>query len=267
MDQLAAAVKEGWNSVEGIITGLGADDWGRPTPCTGWNVVDVLAHLAHLEGWLVHGYHQPDPPSDWPVSDSEPLHQATGLGVASRRSWSPEEVIEEARRAFADTISLLGTPDLDWDEMAMSPIGPISRKAATELRVTDLMLHLTDLRAALGLAFDTAEPETLNVAVRRAVRLTPWAWVKRAGAGEGDHLLLDLSGPGGVTNDVVVEQGKAVIRARSSTDGDPENSIGGTGLAYLVAASGRHALVSAAGGLVVHGQLARRLLEEFRIVG
>jgi hypothetical protein len=185
--------------------------------------------------------------------------------VTRRRSWSPDQVVDEVRRAFADTIRMLDRADLDWDEVVTSPIGPLPRKTAAELRVTDLMLHLTDLRTALGLSLDAAESDTLKVAVGRAVRLTPWAWAKRAGAGEGDRLRLELSGPGGVTTEVVVEQGKAVMSNPSmEITGD---SLRGAGLAYLVAASGRHAQVSAAGGLIVHGQLARALLEKFRLVG
>ncbi|MEX2032660.1 MAG: hypothetical protein WEA81_07315, partial [Dehalococcoidia bacterium] len=48
----------------------------------------------------------------------------------------------------------------------------------------------------------------------------------------------------GVDHDIVIRDGKAVVE---SHDGEPDAVIKGTGLAYLLAVSGRHALVPAGG--------------------
>jgi hypothetical protein len=61
-----------------------------------------------------------------------------------------------------------------------------------------------------------------------------------------------------------MRDGKAVVEPQ---DGEPDAVIKGTGLAYLLAVSGRHALVPAGGGLVATGEPARVLLERFRLVG
>jgi uncharacterized protein (TIGR03083 family) len=262
--ELATASNQTWVAVTRLIASLESDDWNRPTPCVGWSVRDVLAHLGHVEGMMVHGFDQPDPPADW-VGEGTPLDQVTNQGVAARRAWSPARITDEIERAVEATRVLLGQPELDWNEAAPTPVGPAPRAVAVEMRVNDVFLHLCDLRTAIDLDIkESDEPLGQEIAIGRAVRLSPWAWAKQARATDGQRLRLSLSGFGGVDHDVVMRDGKAVVETQ---DGEPEAVIKGTGLAYLLAVGGRHALVPAGGGLVATGEPARVLLEKFRLVG
>jgi uncharacterized protein (TIGR03083 family) len=262
--ELASAANQTWVAVTNLIAFLEPDDWNRPTPCVGWSVRDVLAHLGHVEGMLVHGFDQPDPPADW-VGEGTPLDQVTNQGVAARRTWSPARITDEIERAAEATRVLLGQPGLDWNEAAPTPVGPAPRSVAVEMRVNDAFLHLCDLRTAIDVDIkESDEPLGREIAIGRAVRLSPWAWAKQAKARNGQRLRLSLSGSGGVDHDIVMRDGKAVVEPQ---DGEPDAVIKGTGLAYLLAVSGRHALVPAGGGLVATGEPARVLLERFRLVG
>ena len=261
---LVEASNETWAEVIGLIESLETDDWGRPTPCVGWSVKDVLAHLGHVEGLLVHQFEQPEPPADF-RSEGSPLDQVTGLGVAARRPWSPAQVFDEIRRAAEATRLLLSRRDLDWQATALTPVGPAPRHVAVEMRVNDVYLHLLDVKTAIGSGIDVpAAPRGKQIAIGRAVRLSPWAWAKRVGAVEDQRLRLSLTGVGGVDHDVVMREGKAVVESRGGT---PNATVAGSALAYLLAVSGRHELVPAGGGLVAHGPLAQDLLEKFRLVG
>jgi uncharacterized protein (TIGR03083 family) len=267
-NDLAAAANQTWTEVTDLMASLEPDDWNRPTPCVGWSVKDVLAHLGHVEGMMVHRFDQPQPPPDW-IGEGSPLDQVTNQGVAARRTWSTDQVADEIERAAAATKVLLSQPDLNWNEAASTPVGLAPRSVAVEMRVNDAFLHLCDVRTAIGrpideLASDGLEPPGRVVAIGRAVRLTPWAWAKRVDATEGQRLRMSLSGSGGVDQDIVMRNGKAVVE---SHDGSPDASVEGTALSYLLAVSGRHALVPAGGGLVVTGEMARLLLEKFRLVG
>ena len=261
---LAAAAGQTWAAVIDLMASLEPDDWNRPTPCVGWTVKDVLAHLGHVEGMLVHQFDQPDPPAGW-VGEGNPLDQITNQGVAARRHWSTAQVADEIERAAAATSVLLGDPELDWNQAASTPVGPAPRSVAVEMRVNDAFLHLCDVRTAIGLDIrGSSEPLGREVAIARAIRLSPWAWAKKVEATEGQRLRLSLTGPGGVDQDIVMRDRKAVVEAH---DGDAADSIRGTALAYLLAVSGRHALVPAGGGLIASGEPARALLEKFRLVG
>jgi uncharacterized protein (TIGR03083 family) len=264
MNPLKRASEEAWDSIERTISELSADDWDRPTPCTGWSVKDVLSHVGHMEGMLIHHFDQPDPPAGW-MPEGAPLDQVTGLGVASRRPWPIDLVVEEIKRVAEATRQLMARPDLDWEAETATPVGPAPLHIGLEMRTTDLVIHLCDVRAAIGRPLeDGAEPAAVGVAVGRAVRLTPWAWAKRVGAGEGLRLRLDLTGTGSIQTDVVMRNGKAsMVRVSDKPDGTVE----GSSLAYLLAATGRHGQVASAGGLVARGEPARLLLEKFRLVG
>jgi len=264
---LTVAAMENWTAVRDLIPSLRPDDWNRPTPCVGWSVKDVLAHLGHVEGMLVHQFDQPAPPADW-VDEGSPLDQVTSLGVAARRIWSPAQVVDEIERAITATQRLLTQPDLDWQEPSLTPVGPAPRHAAVEMRINDVYLHLCDLRSAIGQPIDGPAVDTATrgreVAIGRAVRLSPWAWAKMVGAHEGQRLRLSLRGIGGVDQDIVMRGGKALVE---SQDGTPDAVVTGAALAYLLAVSGRHAMAPAGGGLVATGEPARALLEKFRLVG
>jgi uncharacterized protein (TIGR03083 family) len=264
MHQLQAATTEAWHSLVETVSGLRDDDWNRPTPCTGWSVKDVLAHLGHIEGLLVHGFEQPDPP-DW-IPEGSPLDQVTGHGVASRRAWSAEQVADEVKRAAEATLNLMDDPILDWDEETPTPIGPAPRRIGAEMRVTDVVIHLCDIRTAIGAPLDQGyEPKALAAAVGRAFRLTPWAWAKKVRAQDGDRLRLRLRGIESIETDVVMDKGRAMTVPVG--DDAPSAEVEGNSLAYLLAASGRHGQAASAGGLVARGELARLLLEKYRLVG
>ncbi len=261
---LAAASEQTWDAVSELIAGLELSDWDRPTPCVGWSVKDVVAHLGHVEGMLVHGFEQPEASPDW-IGEGSPLDQITGQGVAARRNWSIADVVDELERASVATRTLLSRTDLDWQELAPTPVGTAPRSVAVEMRINDAYLHMCDIRTAIGQAIDGInEPLTRSVATGRAIRLSPWAWAKRVQAGDGQRLRLSLSGVSGVEHDVVMRAGKAVVEPQ---DGTPDALVEGSALAYLLAVSGRHALVSAGGGLIATGEPARALLEKFRLVG
>ena len=261
---LPLAAAEVFDSLDLLLDGLQAGDWEKPTPCIGWNVRDIVAHVGHVEGLLVHSFPQPAPPPGWEAPGSA-LDQVTNLGVESRRAWAVTEVVDEVKKAAVATRELLNDPTLDWEGQALTPIGLAPRWTAVEMRVNDLLVHLLDLRTALGLPLEIPDmPTAQAVAVGRAVRLTPWAWVKRVGAREKDSLTLNLEGPGGGAHRIVVTDGRAVV---TETGQKSDAEITGAGLAYLVAVTGRHALVVSAGGLTMRGELARRLLVDYRLVG
>jgi hypothetical protein len=154
---------------------------------------------------------------------------------------------------------------VDWEAETSTPIGPAPLRIGAEMRVTDLVIHLCDLNTALG---RDLEPErdsaSRRVAIGRAVRLTPWAWAKRVGAADGEAVSLLLTGPEGIEGEVLKKDGRAALTIGPA---GPDPAIEGSGLAYLLAVSGRHGQTAAAGGLIARTERARQLLERFRLVG
>ena len=60
---LLRALEEAWGAAITLLQRLDEPEWDLPTPCEGWSVRDVAAHLGHVEG-IAHGYPQPPAPPE-----------------------------------------------------------------------------------------------------------------------------------------------------------------------------------------------------------
>ncbi|MGH8873839.1 MAG: maleylpyruvate isomerase family mycothiol-dependent enzyme [Acidimicrobiia bacterium] len=266
MEPIVAGLRAAWAGVFELVADPSGDDWQRSTPCHPWTVHDLVAHLGHLEGTLLHGFPQPDPPDGWSF-EGEGLHRLTNAGVAARRPWSHTRVVDETRRAGQATLELLeGLDEQGWQrEIQVEIFGRLTMGQVMELRLGDIYVHLLDLRTALGRPISAVdEPEAVAPLVARAVRLAGWAAVKQAGLPEGTRVLLELSGPGATSFDVTVEGGRGRV---GRPQGRPDAAVSGPGLAFVLAAGGRPSMAQAAGGLRVEGDAAHRLLERFGLFG
>lgn len=261
---LSAHLTEVWTAISELLSSLDDARWHADTPCEGWTVHDIAAHLGHLEG-LPLGFDQPDPPDDFDPAAHSGIDAVTEAGVAARRSWSHARVLDEIRRASAGTLDRVSHLDADgWEtELWPSPIGVLPMHQAQEIRLADAYVHLLDMRHGLGMPLDPAEePLTSEVVVGRAVRLSGWGAVKGARLADGTRIRLDIEGPGGASSDLVVDGGRGRLEP---PHGEPTDRIAGPGLAYLLAVAGRRGVADAAGGLEVSGGAAEALLAHYRL--
>ncbi len=263
MEELRSALQEVWPVVIETVEGSARQHWHGWTPCHPWTVADLVAHVGHAEGRLIHDFPQPEPPPGWSFEGAL-LHQMTNLGVASRAAWSQDEVVDEAVRAGRATLELLADPDVDWERPNLTPVGMGNLATALEFRLSDLYTHLCDLRVAFGEDLDPLrEPIAAAGLVGRAVRLAGWAMVKQAGLAEGTRLRLDLTGPGAVRTDVVVVEGRGRLEEPSGT---PNGTVAGSGVAYALTAGGRPDMAARL-GLTITGHAAEIFLATYKLFG
>ena len=259
--ELLTAVEQTWAGVTAFLEGLDSEDWAASTPCAGWDVHDVAAHLGHVEG-LYRGFPQPDPPPDFDPTRYEGFHVLTEQGVAARRDWSHDAVLDEIRGASSASVDLIaGFDDAGWQEPMMSPIGIVPAHQALQFRLADAYVHLMDLRRALGRPLSPdPEPAAAEAVIARTLRLAGWGAAKSAGLPDGTRIGISLSGPGGGEGDLVVETGRGSLVEPSGTAAD---RVAGTGLAFLLAIAGRSGMIEPAGGLTVEGDAARQFVEGY----
>lgn len=261
-DELLRGLEETWAGLRALLGELGGDDWSRPTPCAEWSVHDLAAHLGAVEGGF-QGFPQPDPPEGW-ADPRQGIDGWTARGVAARRGWTPEQVLDEVARASDAQLSRLGgLDDAGWEEPTMGPLGETTMFRLAQIRLVDLWTHLLDLRFALGRPLEPdREPTAAALVVGRILEMTPWGAVKKAGLADGSRVRLDLSGVGGRTVDLVVDSGRA---ATVEPEGEVPDRIEGNGVAYAMVVEGRPPVAEAAGGVKAAGRAATALLDRFRI--
>jgi hypothetical protein len=209
-----------------------------------------------------HGFPQPPAPPGFDPSRFEGFHALTEEGVAARRGLALAEVVDEVRRAAALTLERYESfsPE-DWDEPAPSPVGIVPARQGAEIRMADVQVHLFDLRHALGLPLDPGtEPTAIGLLVDRALRLAGWGAVKGAGLPDGARIRIEIQGHD--PRDLVVEGGRGVLEAAAGATTD---LVAGSGIAFVLAVSGRTAVLDGAGGLTVEGDAARRFLDGYRL--
>jgi uncharacterized protein (TIGR03083 family) len=253
-----------WPAVLELAAEIPDERWTSPSVLPGWTVGDIYAHLGNVEG-MIHGFPQPDTPPDF-AFEGAPLHLVTNSGVAARRAWSRAEVLDEVRRAANTTLERLASIDESgWQAPALSPVGPTTFEQAMELRNGDAYVHYLDVLVSVERYDDDRRlPGPEEVLVARAVRLTPWAAVKRAGLPERTRIRLELTGPAGTVGDVTVEGGRGRLE---EPQGEPDAAIAGPGIAYALRAGGRRHPVELVSALAVAGEPAERLLETYGLFG
>ncbi len=229
--------RELWDRIIGLVDELGEDDWSRDTPCTGWNVHDLVGHLSGIQVMLDADTVAP-PPSGWePPEGAGPLDAWTEAGVAARRTWDHERVRAELKQARDGHFARLRGV-ADWSAPADGPIGPTTEEGLLQVRMYDLWVHLQDLREAIGRPVEADDASQAAVLAHwHVIDRIPYLFVKRAGAEEQATMRVRLGRPVGLDTVVEVSGG----RGRFNADADPGScAVEGSPGALTLLVSGRH---------------------------
>ncbi len=175
----------------------GADPWGDATPCPGWTVGDVVAHVTSIERFLM-GRADPDHTPDYDVLPhaQSGLSRYTEVPVDLRRSRSRDDVLREARSTHADRRAELADLAESPDATVLGPFGkPMSLTAVLRMRILDIWIHEQDIRVATGHE-DHWGTAAAWVTAGQIVTGLGRLWVRTVDAPEGEVLQLEVTGPG-----------------------------------------------------------------------
>jgi uncharacterized protein (TIGR03083 family) len=128
-----------YNSFAQLIGALGDSDWLRETRCIGWQVRDVAAHVVGQAVDTVSGT----------IGTRTPDDQAAAL-----RGEPPIALAGQLRTALTSITQLAKViDDAVWS--APSPVPGLTLGQGMHALLQDAYVHGDDVRAALGLPFDT----------------------------------------------------------------------------------------------------------------
>lgn len=193
IDDLAAQHAELRSYVERCT----ADDWSRQTRCDGWDVADVLLHLAqtdelaiasargeldHLLDGLLGDRDDTSLTVDAAVAAQVEAERATG-GAAIEARWE-----QSSARLLAELRA--GDPHRRVTWVA----GQLSLQTLATTRLAEAWIHTGDIATALG--FEPAPTNRLRQITRLAWRTLPYAFAQ-AGIALSGPVALDLVGPNG----------------------------------------------------------------------
>jgi uncharacterized protein (TIGR03083 family) len=191
--------QEAATAVTDLAEQLDVDQWAAMTPCPGWSVADVVAHVIDIEQ-LLAGSPRPEHEPDWsalPHAQGD-FGRFTEIGVDHRRSSSRDEVVAELRETIAVRRSQLDA--VPPGEDVIGPMGnPTTLDRLLRMRTLDIWMHEQDIRTAAGIdgGWDTRPAWIAFQQIRAAL---PVVWSKKAGAPGGDTVRIDVIGPGVVAS-------------------------------------------------------------------
>lgn len=169
-----------------FVAGIGDEDLGRATPCAGWDLGDLLAHMVGQH----YGFAAAVRDGDAPVAAYTPAD------VRGRVASAWQESVDGLTAAFADA-------DLDRPVrlVEISTDRRLPAGAAVSFQLLDTVVHTWDLATALGVEF-VPDPELAGITLALA-RLVP----------QGDSRL----GPGAAFGPVVAAAGDDWTQALALT--------------------------------------------------
>jgi len=187
MNDVLAALVEQHAELESILAPLADAGWACPTPCEGWDVKDVVLHLAQTDelglASLTGGF-----PAQ-PIGDVDAGAEAA---VAGQRAATSAEVharwregADELRQAFAHA---------DPHARVRWVAGTLSAWTLASTRLAECWIHTGDVAAAVGV--ERAPADRIGHIARLAWRTLPYAFT-RSGRELSGPVAFRLTGPGG----------------------------------------------------------------------
>jgi uncharacterized protein (TIGR03083 family) len=197
-ERLAAYVAVWWQAINDftdLLEALPEDAWSTPTDLAGWDVRAVASHVAHLEAILAGG-----PEETAEVGEAAhltgPMALYTEIGVVTRRSTPPDQIINEIREAAtARHTALLADPPTDASarpERIFAGI-PWSWEVLLRNRPLDVWMHEQDVRRAVGRPGGMDSPAAQHTADYLAEAFG-FVLAKKAAAPAGTTAVLEVDG-------------------------------------------------------------------------
>jgi uncharacterized protein (TIGR03084 family) len=252
MADVCGALGEQHAELWGLVAGLDEAGWCRPSRCEGWDVADVVLHMAQTDEMAVaslDGRLGTDSSTGLPAAYAElgpsaTVDDAAAWAVEQERGAPGSEVAERWRATAADLIARLDSDDpgrrVPW------VAGQLSAVTLATTRLAECWIHTGDVAEALGL--EQVPGERLRHIARLAWRTLPYAFA-REGRELSGPVAFRLTGP---TGDAWTFE----------PDTEPTTIVEGPGADLCLVAARR--LTPSRAGLVATGPDAQGVLELVR---
>jgi len=193
LDDLAAQHGE----LRPLVEGCTERDWSRPTPCEGWDVGDVLLHLAQTDELAIASARGDlDRFRDGLLGrrdeSSLTVDFAAAAQVEGERAIGGAAIATRWERSSGDLLAVLR--DGDPHRRVMWIAGTLSLQTLAATRLAEAWIHTGDIATALGVRLEATA--RLRHVARLAWRTLPYAFAQ-AGLELTGPVALDLVGPDG----------------------------------------------------------------------
>jgi uncharacterized protein (TIGR03084 family) len=197
VDELLTALAAQHAELAELIDQCSSDDWERPTACAGWDVADVLLHLALTDELAIASARGELPPLAHGLMGSHEagalsVDEAAAAQVAADRPAGGEAIRRRWHDASRGMLAAFDAADphqrVTWVTNQLS----VETLAAT--RLSECWIHTGDIATAVDVRLEPTG--RLRHVARLAWRTLPYAF-ERADLKMHGPVALDLTGPSG----------------------------------------------------------------------
>lgn len=268
MQDVTGALAEQHAELWGLIAGLDEERWHLPSRCEGWDVADVVLHLAQTDEMALASLTgRLDPPAGRPGGEPEPAGTAgpatttfadamSRLGPSATVDDAAAWAVDHDRGAPGATVAARWRAASDQVRDRLATIearrrvpwvaGRLSAATLATTRLAECWIHTGDVAEALGV--EPAAGDRLRHVARLAWRTLPYAFA-RAGREPPGPVAFRLRGPTGEPWDF-------------EPDGEPATVVEGDGVELCLLAARR--VAPAGTGLRATGPDAGAVLDLVR---
>jgi uncharacterized protein (TIGR03084 family) len=192
IDDLAAELSD----LDELLATLTAAQWVAPTRCEGWDVADVVLHLAQTNEMAAASSN--GTMAEWIASLSPPdrpfagVDDAAAMRVEAERGGSADDIVGRWRRSCATMLATFS--DGDASQRCEWVAGTLARRTLVTTRLAESWIHHGDVAEAVG---RTLRPTArLRTIARLAWRTIPYSFEQagRALAGPVALVLIGVDG-------------------------------------------------------------------------
>ncbi len=196
MDAVVGALQGQLDELEALLAPLDDEAWHRPSACPGWDISDVVLHLAQTNE-LAAASARGDlerVADGWGRAEGATVDDAAGDAVAGARGASPTEV--HARWTASATAMVAAFAACRPDQRVPWVVGEMAARTLATTRVAETWIHTQDVAA--GLDVEVPGTDRLWHVARLVHRTLPYAFA-RGGQDPPGPVRFALDGPGGDT--------------------------------------------------------------------
>ncbi|MFD4657379.1 TIGR03084 family metal-binding protein [Kitasatospora sp. NPDC058444] len=183
--------------LDGLVAGLPAEDWARPTPAEGWTVAHQIAHLTWTDDWTALAARDPEAFGtslggrfhELVTAGADPVEEGARAGAAAE----PEALLARWRAGRAEALAALAAAPADVRLPWFGP--PMKPASMATARLMETWAHGQDVADALGA---TREPtDRLRHIAHLGLRTLGFAFTLHGLPAPEQPVRLDLTAPGG----------------------------------------------------------------------
>jgi uncharacterized protein (TIGR03084 family) len=188
-----------------ILENLKDEQWQASTRCEGWDIADVVVHLAQSDEMAIGSarghYSEVMAELTQGLEPTGSIDEGVAAMVARQTDFPPSQLRERWSTAASELVDVLNTVDLSSRVMWVT--GELSARSMATTRIAEAWIHTCDIASGVDI---TVEPTNgLRQIARLAWRTLPYAFTS-AGRTMAGPVAFHLTSPTGEAWDFIPDE-------------------------------------------------------------